>query len=113
MHELSLAMALIDQLGEICRREQADRLLRIEVAIGALSGVERDPLEFCFSLASAGTVAAGATLVVEEVPVAVACRACGKRTTPELPVIRCEACQSRDVEVVAGRDFLIKAVEVT
>ena len=112
MHELSLVMALIDQVGEICRQEQAERLLRIELVVGALSGVERDPLEFCFSIAAEGTVAAGATLVVEEVPVTVACRACGERTAPELPMIHCQACQSQDTEIVAGRDFFIKAIEV-
>jgi hydrogenase nickel incorporation protein HypA/HybF len=113
MHELSLVMALIDQVGEICRQEQAERLLRIEVVVGALSGVERDPLEFCFGIAAEDTVAAGATLVVEEVPVTVACRACGARSDPELPLLCCSACRSHDVEVVAGRDFYIKAIEVS
>ncbi|MBN1770928.1 MAG: hydrogenase maturation nickel metallochaperone HypA [Deltaproteobacteria bacterium] len=112
MHELSLAVALVEQVGEICRKERAERALRIEVVVGALSGVERDPLEFCFPLAAENTVAAGATLVVEEVPVTLACRACGERTRPEVPFIRCMACGSTNVEVVEGRDFLIKTVEV-
>ena len=50
--------------------------------------------------------------MVEEVPVTVACRACGERTAPELPMIHCQACQSQDTEIVAGRDFFIKAIEV-
>ena len=45
MHELSMAMELVAQVGEIARREGAARIARIEVSIGALSGVDSEAFD--------------------------------------------------------------------
>jgi hydrogenase nickel incorporation protein HypA/HybF len=65
MHELSMAAALVDQAEGIARREGATRVARIELAVGDLSGVDREALEFAFPLAAERTLAEGATLAVE------------------------------------------------
>ncbi len=55
---------------------------------------------------------AGATLMVEEVPVAGTCRACGAAVTiDELPFI-CRACGAADLEITSGRELIIDALEV-
>ena len=65
MHELSIAQAILDQVQEAARKEKADRVTGIALAIGALSGVDHGSLEFVFPLAAEGTTAADATLTVE------------------------------------------------
>jgi len=112
MHELGMASALIDQVGEIARREGATRIARIEVRIGALSGVDRDAFAFAFPIAAEGGLAEGAVLDIEDVPLVVDCRACGASTRPEYPIVLCAACGSGDVAVVSGEDFRIIAMEV-
>ncbi len=67
MHELSLAGELVVQVGALAQRESATRVVRIELALGDLSGVDREALEFVFPLAAAGSVAEGAALAVQEV----------------------------------------------
>ena len=65
MHELSVAMSLVDaiceelpQLGEVTVRS-------VRIRVGALSGVSMEALMFAFDVAVDGTPIAGARLIVE------------------------------------------------
>ncbi|PIE02590.1 MAG: hydrogenase maturation nickel metallochaperone HypA [Acidobacteria bacterium] len=112
MHELTLAMNMVEQLDDIMRREKASRLLKVTLEIGALSGVEREPMAFCFPMAARGTRLEGARLEIEEVPVTVQCESCGQESQPEFPAVYCAACGHTGVDILAGRDFKIKTIEV-
>lgn len=112
MHELSLAEALVEQLAEVARREGATRITAIDLVLGEMSGVEREPFEFSFPIVAAGTVAEGAILRFEEIPTAVYCRSCKRESSPEYPMIICALCSSTDVEVIRGKDFSVKSMEV-
>ena len=68
MHELSLAMNMVDQIEQVMVREGAQKLISVKVEIGALSGVEREPMAFCFPAAIRGTTLDGAELHIEDVP---------------------------------------------
>ena len=112
MHELSIAQSVIEQVTETARKEKAVRVVTITLAIGVLSGVERESLEFAFPLAADGTLAAGAHLIIEEVPARFACRACHAETDFEMPMVACPTCGSGEVEVSGGRDLIIQSVEL-
>lgn len=112
MHELSIAQSVVDQVTDAARKEKAVRVVTITLAIGALSGVERESLEFAFPLAAEGTLAADAHLVIEEVPARLTCRACHAETDFEVPMVACSKCGSGDIEVSGGRDLIIKSVEL-
>jgi hydrogenase nickel incorporation protein HypA/HybF len=115
MHELSIAEAMVAQLEGILAKEPGGftRIERIRLERGALCGVEREPFEFAFPVVAQGTVAQGASLEFVEVPLRVSCRACGARTEPDYPLVRCAACGGGDVEVLSGRDFRILSMEVS
>ncbi|MCL4236335.1 MAG: hydrogenase maturation nickel metallochaperone HypA [Deltaproteobacteria bacterium] len=113
MHELTIATEMIRQIETIMADRGVSRLVSVSVEVGALSGVEREPLEFCFPYAAQGTRAENATLVVRDVPVRVRCGACGGEGEPEYPAVLCPACASYDVEVIAGRDCVIRNLEVS
>jgi hydrogenase nickel incorporation protein HypA/HybF len=112
MHELSLAEALVGQLAEVAAREGATRIVRIDLELGAMSGVEREPFEFAFPIVARGTPAQDAILAFDEVPVTVRCGACGRESSPEFPMIVCVHCASTAVDVVRGRDFKVRSMEV-
>ena len=48
MHELSLAQSLIDQLLDLAKEHQAERIIRVTVTLGPFSGIVRDSFEFGF-----------------------------------------------------------------
>ena len=113
MHELSLATELVEQVELAARREGAVRVESVEVVIGELSGVELESFEFCFPLAAEGTLLEGARLEIERVPVRVRCSHCGRESAPAPTGLACRECGSLAVELVAGRDFRLRAIEVS
>ncbi|MBN1670640.1 MAG: hydrogenase maturation nickel metallochaperone HypA [Kiritimatiellae bacterium] len=112
MHEMALACEVVEQVTRLAEAEGAAGVSRVTLRLGVLSGVERGAFEFAYPAAAEGTVLAGAELAMEEEPAAVLCRRCGRRTEPEVPFPVCGACGSTDVDVVAGRDFTIRSVEL-
>ena len=109
MHELAIADALVDLA---VRHAGGRRVVRVEVSVGHLRQVVPDALAFAFELCAQGTPADGAQLVLEVVPTAVACGRCGARTRQDGFPLRCGACGSHDVEVVAGEELRLDALEV-
>jgi hydrogenase nickel incorporation protein HypA/HybF len=66
MHELSIALSLVEAACEELPRLGGPRLRAVHVRIGPLSGVAAGALRFSFDVAAAGTAAEGASLEVEE-----------------------------------------------
>ena len=66
MHELSIAMSLVDLACEEKERRQLPGVQAVHLRLGSRSGVVKDALVFSFDVASAGTCIEGAALKVEE-----------------------------------------------
>lgn len=112
MHELAICQALIAQVEHVAREQDARRVTAITLAIGPLSGVEPRLVEHAYPLAAAGTVAAGAQLLVEAVPVRVRCRKCLAETPVQPNRLLCGACNDWQVDVIAGEELLLRRVEL-
>src|ERR1700761_8108641 len=109
MHELSLAEAVV----EIASRPAAGRPVRkVELRVGNLRQVVPSALEFAFELLSNGTALEGAELVIEDVPARGRCRACAVETTMRSFPLQCSACGGLDLEVIAGEELLVDALEL-
>ena len=112
MHELTFATEMVRTLQGILQKEGASEVVSISVEIGAMSGIEREPFAFCFPIAAEGTPVENARLIIDETPLSVRCTACKKDSKPEFPTVTCVECGSSEVEIVSGRDFVIKSMEV-
>ncbi len=66
MHELSIAMSLVDLACEEKQRRDLPEVHAVRLRLGARSGVVKEALTFSFDLAAAGTCIEGATLKIEE-----------------------------------------------
>ena len=112
MHELSLALSLVRQVEELAKTYNARKIAGINVLLGKLSGVERESFEFCFPIACEGSIAEGAVLHVQEIPVSVKCKSCGRESEAEVSYLSCSACSSMDVKIIGGKEFLIDSMEI-
>lgn len=113
MHELSIAISLIDEASDAARAEGFQRVTRVSTRIGLLAGVVQDALQFSFQMASEGTACAGAVLEIEEVPVRVTCPAC--REVKQLASVHrfaCPTCGTPTPHVVSGRELELVSIEV-
>ena len=114
MHELSIAVSLVEAACEKAAELGGVRVETLNVRLGALSGVVREALEFSFDLAAEGTAIAGARLVIEEVPVTVRCPRCAvERQLASIQHFHCPVCGTPTPEVVAGRELELASLEVS
>jgi hydrogenase nickel incorporation protein HypA/HybF len=109
LHELSIADAIV---ATACRHADGRRVTRVELKVGHLRQVVAGSLEFAFELVAHGTPVEGAALQIEEVPARVACRQCAAESrTKEFP-LTCAGCGSLHVDVVAGDELFVDALEL-
>jgi hydrogenase nickel incorporation protein HypA/HybF len=113
MHELSIAESLIELACDATIRERAERVSKLIVRIGVLSGVVKEALQFSFGIASEGTACEGAELEIEEVGVTIACPKC-RMTKPLLDIFdwRCPDCGTATSDVITGRELDLAAIVV-
>lgn len=111
MHELSIAMSILDVATEEVRRRGIARVTAVHVAVGQLAGVVPEALRSAFDLAREHTPLAAAELVIEEVPVAVVCPACAAERAVHYPELRCSVCDSPTPHVIRGRELDVVAIE--
>ena len=112
MHELSVCQALVRQLDDIVLREHATSITQVVVRIGPLSGVEAQLLRHAFPLASAGTVAANAELVLETLPIRVCCERCGAESEATVNRLICGVCGDYHTRLLSGDELLLAQVEL-
>ena len=112
MHELSVCQALIREVEAIAREHEARMVDQIVVRLGPLSGVEAHLLEQAYPLACAGTVAESAELVVEPVPVRVACKTCGAETEAKVNRLVCGECGDWQTRLVGGDEMVLASVSM-
>jgi hydrogenase nickel incorporation protein HypA/HybF len=111
VHELSLCQAI----AGVAKSHAAGRHVeRVRVRIGALRQVVPESLSFCWTLLRDAEGMPDAELEVEHVAAEVSCRACGTRSaiTSQWSVW-CPQCDSPDVEILQGNEFMVASLDVT
>jgi hydrogenase nickel incorporation protein HypA/HybF len=112
MHELSIAMSILDVVAEEAER-QGGRVVAIHLKLGPLSGVVRHALVSAFELAREGTPFEGAELIVQDVPVVAYCPTCASdQTLASVQELCCPACGVPTPEIVSGRELEVVALEI-
>lgn len=113
MHELSVALSLVDVACEELSRLGSVRVNAVHLRLGPLSGVARDALLFSFDAAAAGTTLEGARLEIEDVAVTVWCRVCAaERSLASVAYRRCPVCNTVAPEILRGEELEIIGLEV-
>ena len=113
MHELSIAMNIVEIACEEARRQGDAHVEVVHLKVGALSGVVEDALLFAWDLACQDTPIAGCRLTVEAVPVDVRCSACQSESTLAEPLdLRCPRCGEAATEVLRGTELAVTALEI-
>lgn len=112
MHELSVCLALLEQVGSIAAQQSSSRVTRIELRVGPLSGVEADLLRNAWPLAAAGTIAVDAELVIEESDVVVHCSVCDTESAARANRLVCGHCGDFRTNLVSGDEMVLQRVEL-
>jgi hydrogenase nickel incorporation protein HypA/HybF len=112
MHELSIAMSIVDLAQEEAAR-RSGKVTAVHLKLGALAGVVKTALVSSYEMACADTVLQGSQLIVEEIPVVVYCSRCKKRRPlSSIQLFYCEECGTPTSEVVQGKELEVVALEM-
>ena len=113
MHELSIAMNILNIVEDTCRRQDCGRVDAVFVRIGQASGVMKDALLFAFDHVKGESLAREARLHIEEVPVGGHCAGCGSDfSVEEKYVFECPLCGGRNFSITSGHELEIMELEV-
>ena len=112
MHEYSIVQALLEQCEHYAEANEAEKITKVVVKIGRLSGVEPHLLETAFNTFKENGICDGAEFVMHLQPVVIRCNGCRKETVLEELNYRCSHCESIDVAVTDGEEMLLMSLEM-
>jgi hydrogenase nickel incorporation protein HypA/HybF len=113
MHELGIAESALRLALAKARDERATRVTRIEIRVGALSGVDQEALRFAFTAILPGTPAEGAELQIDPVPAVAHCPDCRQDfTVQENFFLECPKCGRANATIRQGRELDLVRLEV-
>jgi hydrogenase nickel incorporation protein HypA/HybF len=112
MHELSIAMSIVDMAQEEAERRDVT-VDAVHLELGPLAGVVADALLFSYKMACSGTRLEGSRLVIKQVPIEVYCPACNtQRVLSSMQWFCCPECGTPTADVIHGRELAITALEI-
>jgi hydrogenase nickel incorporation protein HypA/HybF len=112
MHELSIAMSIVDMAQEEMQRRHL-QVEAVHLELGALSGVVKEALLSSYEIACDDTPLEGSRLVIKDIPVEVFCGTCKQpKTLKSMIWFRCPDCGAATPEILHGKELVITALEL-
>ena len=112
MHEMSLAINIVELVSEKAQAAGAQKVRTIELEVGRLSGLMAEALAFCFEAAARNTLAEGAELLIREIDGRGNCLGCGHFFAVDSLLSQCPQCDGYAVETVQGRELKVVSFTV-
>lgn len=114
MHEVSIALGMVDELFRIAKENHANKITLVKLKIGKMSGIVTDSLKFAFDAVKLEhPLLSEAEIVIEEVPLVYECNDCHASFNAEnIYFPTCAECGSRNLKLVSGEEQHIESVEV-
>jgi hydrogenase nickel incorporation protein HypA/HybF len=112
MHELSIAMNIVQITGEKLASYPGKKPVKITLQIGLLAGVEFDALDFALQSATRGTLLENALIEIEKIKGEAQCSVCQVKFPAEDYLVNCPECGSFQINFLSGRELLIRSIEM-
>jgi hydrogenase nickel incorporation protein HypA/HybF len=113
MHELSVAMSIIEGVEEEAERHQG-YVTAIHLKLGLLSGIVKEALLSAFEMArEQSATLQKAQLIIEDVPVIANCPSCRQQQpVSSIQWFCCSVCSTPVSDVVQGKELEVVALEI-
>lgn len=109
---MAIARNIINIAVSAAEKEGALKITRVNVIAGELRGIVPSQLIFNFGLMAENTIAGGAYLNLEIIPVVGRCRKCQEEFVVKDYPYLCTKCRSVDIQMVSGTELRVKDIEV-
>lgn len=112
MHELSIVESFLKVAIDHAEKAEAEKIVRINIVVGELSGVVEDSVDFYFNFLSKNSIASEAEINFTQIKTLLRCRNCGEQFYPERDSYQCPKCDDPQVDIIAGRELYVDSIEV-
>ena len=115
MHELAVTRNIVDVVVRNAQAQGATRVVRVRLIVGKMRNFERNWAQNYFDRFAKDTVAEGAQLEIDYVPIVFYCNACGATFQIQMGTgqrMHCTECGSDDYNMITGGELLIKEMEI-
>lgn len=112
MHELSITESIVNMVSDEAKKRNVNKVTKINIVLGELTGFEEDSIKFYFDVLSEGTPLYGAILNFKRVKAEFKCRNCGMIYNRENFTFKCPYCGSSGVLIEKGKELYIDSIDV-
>ena len=112
MHEMSIALSIIDLASDQAEKAQASKIVEIELDIGTLSGVEMEALNFAMEIAKMESVLESAKIRFNKIEAIGECLECENVFDAEGFINICPRCGEMNTKVIRGKELQLKSILV-
>jgi len=110
MHELSIAMNIVEIVEEHSGGPDGKKISAVEIEIGDQSGVIIEALQFALEEAVKSSVMENARILINRIPAKCKCLSCGHEFVPEDIITPCPECGHLYADVIQGREMKIRKI---
>ncbi|GIU23102.1 putative hydrogenase nickel incorporation protein HypA [Shewanella colwelliana] len=112
MHEYSIVTALLEQCEQHAEANNANKITKVVIKVGVLSGVEPALLQTAFDTFKLEGPAHEAQLTIKHQPLVIECAQCGSINQLEERSIVCPNCNSFNTKILEGEEMLLMQLEL-
>ena len=110
MHELSIAMEIVDQITEYVNSSKLKKVYEVEIDIGELCGVDKENLSFLLPFAVKGSVIENSVVRYNIIKGKANCLGChADYNLFELYDV-CPICHNFEKQIIQGKEFRINTI---
>jgi hydrogenase nickel incorporation protein HypA/HybF len=110
MHEMSIALSIIDLASEQAVKAKAEKIKEIELDIGTLSGIELESLNFALEVAVGGTLLEKSIVKINSIEAESECLECGLIFKSLNLINACPSCKELNTKIIRGREMQLKSL---
>lgn len=110
MHELSIAMGIVDLVSEEAAKNNAVTIKEVELEVGEMAGVDIEALTFSLHVIMKQSILSSATIDIKKISTLAQCKDCKVRYQPENLYTPCPACHSSHTDIIHGKELRVKSI---
>ena len=112
MHELPVTESILNITLRHAKTHHAKKVTDIYLVLGDWSTIIDNSVQFNWDILSENTIAQGAKLHFERIPVELVCLDCATIYSPTDKELVCPNCGSTKIKITKGDEFNIDSIEI-
>ncbi len=110
MHEIGVLFEVVKSVERFARENEVKKIQSLVLQIGELSSMIPKYMRSLYPAATEGSILEGSTLEIELLPANAMCHDCKKVFRLLEHQGECPSCNTKNFEVISGKEFYIKEI---